>query len=49
MPQSQPAVCPPPKLRARMTGPRRLAAGRAARFTVAVRNAAGARRAAPPA
>ncbi len=42
MPQSQPAVCPRPKLRARMTGPRRLAAGQAARFTVAVRNAAGA-------
>ena len=40
MPQDE-RVCPPPKLGARVTGPRKLVAGELGRFTVHVRNAKG--------
>ena len=42
LPQSQPAACPPPKLRARVTAPRKVRAGKAALFTIRVHNATGA-------
>jgi uncharacterized repeat protein (TIGR01451 family) len=42
MPQARRDICPRPRLSARVTGPAKLVAGEAARFTIAVRNAAGA-------